>query len=174
VRRQALIRKLPAVETLGSVTTICSDKTGTLTQNKMVVQQVQLLDETYRVTGTGYAPEGQIFQGDRPVAASESAALAALLTASALCNDATLNRAGSLWTISGDPTEGALLALAGKGGFPEAALGQTGNRLAEVPFSSERKCMSVAVPASTADPLLADLTTPMLFAKGSPEVVLAR
>jgi len=117
VRRHALIRKLPAVETLGSVTTICSDKTGTLTQNKMVVQHIQTLATAYTVTGTGYAPTGEILAGGQAVAIESDPALEALLLGSALCNDATLTRSGSIWTMLGDPTEGALLALAGKGGF---------------------------------------------------------
>ena len=145
VRRHALIRKLPAVETLGSVTTICSDKTGTLTQNKMVVQQVHTLDGQYQVTGEGYAPEGEILANDQPVSGGNIPALQNLLMGNALCNDAKLTQAGNTWSILGDPTEGALLALAGKGGFdPNQASGQ-GDRIAEIPFTSERKRMSVVV-----------------------------
>jgi Ca2+-transporting ATPase len=173
VRRHALIRKLPAVETLGSVTTICSDKTGTLTQNKMVVQQVHTLDGHYQVTGEGYAPEGEILANDQPVASGNIPVLQNLLMGNALCNDAKLTQAGSTWSIMGDPTEGALLALAGKGGFePNQGSGQ-GDRIAEIPFTSERKRMSVVVqpqPSATW-PLTGGL---VMFTKGSPELVLER
>jgi Ca2+-transporting ATPase len=150
VRRHALIRKLPAVETLGSVTTICSDKTGTLTQNKMVVQQVQTLETVYRVTGEGYAPNGDILPEGHPRHQEPPAitpTLEALLMACALCNDARLQRQGDVWMILGDPTEGALLALAGKAGITQAKLQQRCDRVAEVPFTSERKRMSVVIQA---------------------------
>lgn len=177
VRRHALIRKLPAVETLGSVTTICSDKTGTLTQNKMVVQQVKTLDTEYQVTGEGYAPFGSILAHAQVVQVENSAVLKALLVASALCNDAKLNHTGSLWTILGDPTEGALLALAGKGGFNADQLNQQCDRIAEIPFTSERKRMSVVVQShapESSESFALDQTNPVLFTKGSPELVLER
>lgn len=170
VRRQALIRKLPAVETLGSVTTICSDKTGTLTQNKMVVQAVQTWEARYRVTGEGYAPRGDILpnRGESP------AVLQGLLSACALCNDATLKHEGSLWTILGDPTEGALLALAGKGGLSKAHLMDRWERRAELPFTCERKRMSVAVQNRLGQSFPGTQVPQVLFAKGSPELVLER
>jgi Ca2+-transporting ATPase len=169
VRRHALIRKLPAVETLGSVTTICSDKTGTLTQNKMVVQQVQTLETVYRVTGEGYAPNGDILPEGHPRHQEPPAitpTLEALLMACALCNDARLQRQGDVWMILGDPTEGALLALAGKAGITQAKLQQRCDRVAEVPFTSERKRMSVVIQA-----LPGRFT---LLTKGSPEQLLER
>jgi Ca2+-transporting ATPase len=172
VRRHALIRKLPAVETLGSVTTICSDKTGTLTQNKMVVQQVKTVDHQYEVTGEGYAPVGNLLENGAAITPQSDPALQALLMACALCNDATLNQSGSIWTLLGDPTEGALLAVAGKGGFEQATLGQQSDRIGEVPFTSERKRMSVVVQSH------ADATWPLapqvMFTKGSAELVLER
>ncbi|PZV06678.1 MAG: magnesium-transporting ATPase [Leptolyngbya sp.] len=172
VRRHALIRKLPAVETLGSVTTICSDKTGTLTQNKMVVQQVKTVAHQYEVTGEGYAPVGNLLENGASIAPQSDPALQALLMACALCNDATLNQSGSIWTLLGDPTEGALLAVAGKGGFDQAKLGQQSDRIGEVPFTSERKRMSVVVQAH------ADAAWPLapqvMFTKGSAELVLER
>ncbi|MBE9158714.1 cation-translocating P-type ATPase [Nodosilinea sp. LEGE 06152] len=170
VRRHALIRKLPAVETLGSVTTICSDKTGTLTQNKMVVQQVKTVDHQYEVTGEGYAPVGNLLENGTAIAPQADPALQALLMACALCNDATLSQSGSIWTLLGDPTEGALLAVAGKGGFDQATLGQQSDRIGEVPFTSERKRMSVVVQARAAWPLAPQV----LFTKGSAELVLER
>jgi Ca2+-transporting ATPase len=177
VRRHALIRKLPAVETLGSVTTICSDKTGTLTQNKMVVQQVQTLETVYRVTGEGYAPNGDILPEGHPRHQEPPAitpTLEALLMACALCNDARLQRQGDVWMILGDPTEGALLALAGKAGITQAKLQQRCDRGAEVPFTSERKRMSVVIqarPGQEAD--WTDART-LLLSKGSPEQLLER
>ncbi|NCR70038.1 MAG: cation-translocating P-type ATPase [Microcystis aeruginosa LG13-12] len=166
VRRQALIRKLPAVETLGSVTTICSDKTGTLTQNKMVVQKVNTSAQTITVTGEGYAPIGE-FSG-----ASESdPELQAILTACVLCNDALLQNKEQEWLILGDPTEGALLTLAGKGGLYREALQPKSPRLGEFPFSSERKRMSVI--CENAQLGLGD-SAYLMFTKGSPELILER
>jgi Ca2+-transporting ATPase len=172
VRRHALIRKLPAVETLGSVTTICSDKTGTLTQNKMVVQQVKTVTHQYEVTGEGYAPVGSLLENGATIAPQTDPALQALLMACALCNDATLSKSGSIWTLLGDPTEGALLAVGGKGGFDQATLGQGCDRIGEVPFTSERKRMSVVVQSHPdADWPLAPQ---VMFTKGSAELVLER
>ena len=172
VRRHALIRKLPAVETLGSVTTICSDKTGTLTQNKMVVQQVKTVEHQYQVTGEGYAPVGALLEDGAAIAVAGDPALQALLMACALCNDATLSQSGSIWTLLGDPTEGAMLALAGKGGFEQSKLGQQCERVGEVPFTSERKRMSVVMQAhpDAAWPLAPQV----MFTKGSAELVLER
>ncbi|NJL00358.1 MAG: cation-translocating P-type ATPase [Spirulinaceae cyanobacterium SM2_1_0] len=172
VHRHALIRKLPAVETLGSVTTICSDKTGTLTQNKMVVQQVQTLDTEYEVTGEGYTPTGTFLAQGQAINLEAAPTLKTLLLASALCNDATLNQAGVGWTILGDPTEGALLVLAGKGGFYADQLRHHCDRISEIPFTSERKRMSVVM-----QPLPGETTPfqqPVMFTKGSPELVLER
>lgn len=175
VRRHALIRKLPAVETLGSVTTVCSDKTGTLTQNKMVVQQVRLLGQTVQVTGEGYAPFGEFRHNDDPVFPQQHPDLQQLLQACVLCNDATLTQDGDRWIILGDPTEGALLSLAGKANWEKAKLNQLYPRLAEIPFSSERKRMSVVCPD-----LIEGLTGVAsshpytLLMKGSPELILDR
>lgn len=163
VRRQALIRKLPAVETLGSVTAICSDKTGTLTQNKMVVQQLQTARCTYRVSGEGYAPFGEIFCQDRGNIELDEDVME-LLRACVLCNDAILQQKSSNWKILGDPTEGALLAAAAKAGLYRENLNSQMPRLAEIPFSSERKRMSVVVKAEGGQNLL--------FSKGSPEILL--
>ncbi|MEB3209993.1 MAG: cation-translocating P-type ATPase [Leptolyngbyaceae bacterium] len=177
VRRNALIRKLPAVETLGSVTTICSDKTGTLTQNKMLVRELHTGENTFGVTGEGYSPEGSFWIDDRPAIATLYPTLMNLLLTCALCNDATLNREGSLWTLLGDPTEGALLTLAAKGGIEKSAIAQSYPRIAEIPFSSERKRMSVLctapLPHSPITQLPHHPPTPyLLLTKGSPELVL--
>ncbi|MFW6358034.1 MAG: cation-translocating P-type ATPase [Chroococcales cyanobacterium] len=166
VRRHALIRKLPAVETLGSVNTICSDKTGTLTQNKMVVQLVETLNNTFRVTGEGYTPSGEFLLGNEAaVSVQDHEALKDLLLACALCNDAVLQQENGDWIILGDPTEGALLALAGKGGLNQRELTQQWKRVNEIPFSSERKRMSVVCQKDNRIQMLT---------KGSPELVLQR
>jgi Ca2+-transporting ATPase len=148
VRRHALIRKLPAVETLGSVTTICSDKTGTLTQNKMVVQYVHTSHASLHVTGEGYDPIGEfhvVKHGPSlsPINPQEQPELLNLLIACTICNDAVLQKEVGEWVILGDPTEGALLTLSGKAGFQKDLWADKFPRVAEFPFSSERKRMSV-------------------------------
>ncbi|MEE3716102.1 cation-translocating P-type ATPase [Tumidithrix elongata RA019] len=151
VKRNALIRKLSAVETLGSVTTICSDKTGTLTQNKMVAETIFTPQYLVQVQGKGYEPVGQFAisrnTGDRiqsDLSVSECPELTNILTACVVCNDAYLqqNEDGE-WSAIGDPTEGALLSLAGRAGIEATELNVILPRLAEIPFSSERKCKSV-------------------------------
>ncbi len=163
VKRQALIRKLPAVETLGGVTIICSDKTGTLTQNKMVVQQVATLTAEYQIGGEGYIPNGDFQLNGKPVEPLADPALKGLLWGCALCNDAVLQYADNQWQILGDPTEGALLVLAHKAGIEATA--QSYPRIQEYPFDSDRKRMSVICEQS---PYY------LLFAKGSPESILDR
>jgi P-type Ca2+ transporter type 2C len=166
VKRHALIRKLPAVETLGSVTTICSDKTGTLTQNKMVVQAVQTLDSLFQVTGEGYMPSGEFLKDQQPINTEQFPdELIAILSACVLCNDAVLQAENGQWAILGDPTEGALLTVAGKANIEKSSLGQQFPRVADIPFSSERKRMSVVCASDQAY---------LLFSKGSPELVLER
>jgi Ca2+-transporting ATPase len=178
VRRNALIRRLPAVETLGSVTTICSDKTGTLTQNKMVVQTTQTASAHYRIAGDGYVPEGQFTRDDQEVVVPlQQPELVHLLFCGLLCNDAILQKEQGEWVILGDPTEGALVVLAGKGGLNQQQLLNQFERVAEWPFSSERKRMSVVVRSPTASDELPDslATSPYwLLAKGSPELLLER
>ncbi|MBW7900933.1 MAG: HAD-IC family P-type ATPase [Rhodocyclaceae bacterium] len=137
-RRRAIIRKLPAVEALGSTTVICSDKTGTLTENQMTVREVWTGGDRHEVSGSGYAPEGRI--GDGAVAG----ALRELLVAGALCNDAGLFRKDGRWEIAGDPTEGALLVLARKGGLDEATLQAVFPRLDVLPFDSAQQYMATA------------------------------
>ena len=172
VKRHALIRKLPAVETLGSVTTICSDKTGTLTQNKMVVQSVQTFDQVFQVTGEGYDPVGElqlITSEQNNTISSDSEVLEPILTACVLCNDAQLQQDDNKWHILGDPTEGALLSLAGKVGLFRNIHNHKNPRLAEIPFSSERKRMSVICQINNHE-------NPecVMFTKGSPELILAQ
>ncbi|MEB3159869.1 MAG: cation-translocating P-type ATPase [Synechocystis sp.] len=187
VKRHALIRKLPAVETLGSVNMICSDKTGTLTQNKMVVQEVATYGDQLRVTGEGYEPTGDLIHGEETVIdADQKWALQLLALDALLCNDAHLgfDDQDQQWQIMGDPTEGALIVLAGKLNFDQTHLNQHLPRLGEFPFSSERKRMSVIV--EIPDPideilpgfskiLSSDGVSPpsyLLLSKGSPELLL--
>lgn len=180
VRRQALIRKLPAVETLGSVTTICSDKTGTLTQNKMVVQYVYTEGSSLSVTGQGYDPTGQFLpvgegNSTNPIDPRTNPELLNLLTACTLCNDAFLQKEAGDWVILGDPTEGALLSVAGKADFQKDRWEEKFPRIGEFPFSSERKRMSVIVEAASQEGVPASLSSRyMMFTKGSPELVLER
>ncbi|MGE5658684.1 MAG: cation-translocating P-type ATPase [Actinomycetota bacterium] len=182
VKRNALIRKLPAVETLGSVTTICSDKTGTLTQNKMVVQLANTASHSIGVTGEGYAPIGSF--SDRKATASignleRYPELESLLVSCAICNDAVLQQDKNEWTILGDPTEGALLSFAGKAGIYREQQTAQLPRIAEFPFSSERKRMSVICQLSEsgrqwAVPIASQEAHYLMFTKGSPELILER
>ncbi len=171
VKRNALIRKLQAVETLGSVTTICSDKTGTLTQNKMVVETIFTAQTVSHITGSGYEPIGKFLdvnqQSFNPI---EDYEVNALLMACTVCNDSHLQKntqkdGAGAWAIIGDPTEGALITLSAKANIEAAVLNVKLPRVAEVPFSSERKRMSVICKDTQANSYL-------LFTKGSPELVL--
>ncbi len=169
VRRNALIRRLPAVETLGSVTTICSDKTGTLTQNKMVVQGIRTGQHSLQVSGDGYAPTGAFtILGSPPedshLTVNNIPEVQQLLMACVFCNDSILQQKNGEWIIIGDPTEGALLVLASKGGCDFSEWQHRMPRVFEVPFSSERKRMSVLVQGEHGGNVL--------FCKGSPELTL--
>ncbi|MEI2581069.1 cation-translocating P-type ATPase [Scytonema sp. PRP1] len=187
VRQNALIRKLPAVETLGSVTTICSDKTGTLTQNKMVVQSVYTNNSAFRVTGEGYAPKGDFQLDSQTISIDQYPEIQTLLVACALCNDSFLQQQQGQWTILGDPTEGALVTLAAKGGIEKDQWDSKLPRVSEFPFSSERKRMSVICkveqvqtgvsPLTSVDPVISNLLQSesyLMFTKGSPELTLER
>jgi Ca2+-transporting ATPase len=165
VQRNALIRKLPSVETLGSATVICTDKTGTLTQSVMTVRKIGLLDQVVDVTGDGYAPQGE-FLGDSGPVDREDHDLQLALKIGVLCNNANLiqDDAGSKWKAVGDPTEAALLAAAAKAGLWRADLGAEYRMLKELPFDSNRKRMTTIwrepEGAVTA------------YVKGAPDVVL--
>ena len=176
VKRHALIRKLPAVETLGSVNAICSDKTGTLTQNKMVVQQVETVGDFWQVSGKGYEPKGHFLDRQQQIVEPQKhPEVYTLLIACILCNDATLsqNERGE-WSIIGDPTEGALLSLAGKANLHQQTFNSKTRRVSEFPFSSERKRMSTICSVG-GDLLLAISSSPyLMFTKGSPELILEK
>jgi calcium-translocating P-type ATPase len=128
-RRNAIVRRLPAIEAIGSVSVICTDKTGTLTRNEMVVAAAETAEGVFAVDGEGYAPEGAI---------TPAGDLSALARAAALCNDASLRRQDGIWMVEGDPMEGALLAFAGKVGSDHAA-----RRLDAIPFDSRHRFMAV-------------------------------
>ncbi len=140
-RRQAIVRRLPAVESLGAVTVICSDKTGTLTRNEMTVQQVFTAEHVYQVDGVGYAPQGSIHCDDGQLCALDSAHdLRELARAGLLANNASLTCNEQQWSISGDPTEAALLTLAGKLGLQPVQEQQNLPRVDAIPFSAEQRC----------------------------------
>jgi Ca2+-transporting ATPase len=168
IKRNALIRKLPAVETLGCATVICSDKTGTLTQNEMTVVQGWTAGKRFKVTGEGYNPSGQFLLEDQPFETAGDPDATLLLQGALLCNDAMLERktdeAGTQsWRIIGDPTEGAMAVVAMKAGLQRAELEKTMPRVQEIPFDSDRKRMSTIHTAGG---------PPFAFVKGAPDVVL--
>jgi len=145
-KRGAIVRRLPAVETLGAASVICSDKTGTLTQNQMTVQEVVTYGRRFRVTGGGYEPEGDILDEHGEVLGDElPETLDNLLDAAALCNNAELkyDEEADQWSVLGDPTEGALLVLAAKGGHGYESVRASVSFLAELPFDSDRKRMTI-------------------------------
>ena len=183
VRRNALVRKLPSVETLGSVTVICSDKTGTLTRNEMTVREIITGGEKFYVTGGGYAPRGEFFKcrdfESTPKSAAEQTAadtvvnpndqpdLMQVLTTAARCNNATVSPLGddaNSWQVIGDPTEGALVVAALKAGIETHD--RTQHIVHEIPFDSERKAMSVVVRGPG--------DSRVMYSKGAPEVILAQ
>ncbi|CAI8871063.1 MULTISPECIES: cation-transporting P-type ATPase [Methylococcus] len=141
-KRNAIIRKLPAVETLGSTTVICSDKTGTLTQNQMTVVAVYADGEHFEVTGSGYAPAGEFRQAGTVIDPRGHGALMECLRAGLLCNDARLIEGVEGWSVEGDPTEGALLVSARKAGLHELHAGESHPRLDTLPFESQHQFMA--------------------------------
>lgn len=144
-RKDVLVKKLADVETLGAVSVICTDKSGTLTQNQMTVRELWVAGRRLVVNGVGYKPEGQILDRGRPMQALEDADVRALLTAAALCNNARIIPPSAdqpKWTCLGDQTEAALRCAALKGGLTEQALSQAYPRLHELPFDARRKRMS--------------------------------
>ena len=141
-RRNAIVRRLPAVEALGSVTVICSDKTGTLTRNEMTVQEVITAGRLFMVSGVGYAPHGGFSLDDREVAADDHPELIDIGRIGLLCNDAVLEQAEGQWRLTGDPTEGALIALALKTGLDAKFESESLPRTDVIPFESEHRFMA--------------------------------
>jgi magnesium-transporting ATPase (P-type) len=161
-QRNAIIRRLPAVETLGSVSRICSDKTGTLTLMEMMVTSVVTAEEAYEVTGDGYAPEGEIKEGGKALGKMPEA-LVLMGRVSALCNDAELFQDEGKWKVEGDPTEGALYPFATKLGMDRAAETAAAPRIDAIPFESEHKFMATLNRSADGE---------MLLVKGAPEVII--
>ena len=163
VKRNALVRRLPAVETLGSTSVICSDKTGTLTKDEMTVRRAFVAGRKYDVSGIGYEPQGQFTENGTPSA--DSPALQELLRAGVLSSDAKLVKddAAGHWNIVGDPTEGALIVAAAKANLDKKKLEEEFPRLDEIPFNSEAKRMTTL--HQTSDGVTA-------YVKGAPEIVL--
>ncbi len=137
-RLNAITRKLNAIETLGSVTVICADKTGTLTRNEMTARRLVVVDNSYDVSGTGYAPEGEVIREDDPVRLKEHQDLFNLIEAMAICNDSQIVEKDGQWQVRGEPTEGSLRTLAAKTDFDEDSY----ERIATVPFESQNKFMA--------------------------------
>jgi cation-transporting P-type ATPase F len=164
-RRHAIIRKLPAVETLGGATVICSDKTGTLTENQMTVQAIYTGGYQYAVTGVGYSPEGQILQSGKPTDLDNDSSLQECLSAGLLCNDSHLETRNSKWVVLGDPTEGALITCANKAGLIQPILEQHMPRLDAIPFESEFQYMATLHAAPQGN---------IIYVKGSVEAILKR
>ena len=161
--RNAIIRELPAVETLGSATVICSDKTGTLTKNEMTVKAIYTYGRNFEVTGEGYEPNGEILDNGKPADISVNEELRLMLTAGALCNDSELKCVDSTCKVSGDPTEGALVTAAEKAGLIKSELSERMPRIDEIPFDSERAYMATLNDAEGKR---------YIFVKGAPEKVI--
>jgi P-type Ca2+ transporter type 2C len=162
-RRNAIIRKLVAVETLGSATVICTDKTGTLTLNQMTVRKLFLDGKFIEVTGEGYEPQGDFRQDNQKLDISEDPQLNLLLKIGTLCNDSTLTQNEKKKSIIGDPTEGALVVAAAKGGLDKTDLQKRYPRLDEIPFESEKQYMAT---------MHAQDDRVLIFVKGSVEKIL--
>lgn len=166
--RHAIIRKLPAVETVGSATVICSDKTGTLTENQMTVQRIYVGGDYYQTSGGGYSPHGEITPVEPGPAWTADQDLPPVvmecLTAGLLCNDSQLKQQGNSWSVMGDPTEGALIAAAKKAGLSQSGLNSARSRLDSIPFESEYQYMAT----------LHDGDHRVIYIKGSVEALLSR
>jgi Ca2+-transporting ATPase len=160
-----IVKKLPAVETLGCTSVICSDKTGTMTKGEMTVQRIYVGDQAIKVTGVGYAPEGDFLYEDRKVGLTDEK-LRTLLTAATLCNDAKLEKdtPTGRWIVKGDPTEGALVVAAAKVGLWKEELEKQQPRIDELPFSSETKRMTTMHEVSGKKKIA--------YMKGAPEIIL--
>lgn len=142
-RRNAITRRLPAVETLGTVDVICTDKTGTLTENQMTVRKAFTLTHEIEVTGEGWAPEGEFLIQGKKASPAEHPSFLHLLRVAALCNSAAVEKQDGRWIASGDPTEAALVVMAGKGGYEKNDLLRAEKTVDEIPFTSDRKYRAI-------------------------------
>jgi Ca2+-transporting ATPase len=178
IRRHALIRKLPAVETLGCTTVICSDKTGTLTQNEMTVVQAWAGGKRFKITGEGYNPTGQFSVNDQSFDPMKDPNASFLLHAGLLCNDAKLEESGESqgaksYRIIGDPTEGAMVVAAAKAGIWRSGAEKTFPRVQEIPFDSERKRMTTIHQLKTTNQgFCFNCPSTVAFVKGAPDIIL--
>jgi Ca2+-transporting ATPase len=163
-KRNAIVRKMAAVETLGCTSVICADKTGTLTKGEMTVRKVYVNGEIIDVTGVGFEPKGEFIVKGEKINPLNNQALTMLLKAASLCNEAKLSRSENEWKILGDPTEGALIVAAVKAGLNQEELKKAYPRISEIPFSSERKRMTTIHKV--------DNEEIFVFMKGAPEIVL--
>lgn len=183
LKRNALIRKLPAVETLGCASVICSDKTGTLTENRMTVRKIYAGESMIDVKGSGYNVEGAFLINDREVNPLKTGAVRLILEIAGLCNNARLIKVLSekqsiagkikkiisgheMWKIDGDPTEGALLVAAAKAGLTEDSLSKEYTRIDEIPFDPDRKCMSVICENNRGETFV--------LTKGAPDIIIKK
>ncbi|MAL77884.1 MAG: carbonate dehydratase [Sneathiella sp.] len=141
-RRNAIVRRLPAIETIGSVSVICTDKTGTLTRNEMMVVSVVTSRDFYKIDGTGYEPKGAIRLQECDIVPADHSILSGLGRSAALCNDASLVDHDDIWSVNGDPMEGALLAFAGKTGFDLALDAKEWQRTDVIPFDAKHRFMA--------------------------------
>jgi cation-transporting P-type ATPase F len=164
-KRHAIIRKLPAVETLGSATVICSDKTGTLTENQMTVQSIYAGGHQYTISGVGYAPEGEILIDDKPADLNTAKGLQQCLIAGLLCNDSHIEKKDGRWVVMGDPTEGALIASANKAGFNQSSLIKQMPKLDGIPFESDYQYMATLHETTKGK---------TIYVKGSVEAIIKR
>lgn len=166
VKRNVIIRKLPAVETLGCSTVICSDKTGTLTQNEMTVREIYVNNKMYQITGVGYKPEGKFYLDGKEIDPKNDESISLLLRIDSLCNNASLeyDEEKGHWLIIGDTTEGALLVAAAKAGLQKDELEKKFKRKIEIPFDSDRKRMTTIHSTSEGNNVA--------YVKGAVEVVL--
>jgi Ca2+-transporting ATPase len=165
VKRNAIVKKLLAVETLGCTTVICSDKTGTLTQNEMTVVKAYTNGKIIDITGTGYEPKGEFLLDESSIDPKENVNLNTLISIGILCNDATLEETSESYRIIGDPTEGSLITLAGKGGLYKNEINNKYPRIEEIPFDSDRKMMTTFHKDFFPDKLVS-------FTKGAPDIVI--
>ncbi|MBE3091897.1 MAG: HAD-IC family P-type ATPase, partial [Candidatus Atribacteria bacterium] len=166
IKKHVIVRRLPAVETLGATTVICSDKTGTLTQNQMTVRKLVLPEKNIEVEGEGYQPVGKFYQTEQEIQPQIYPDLSLLLKGAVLCNNAVLqkNNDNEQWEIIGDPTEGALVVTAAKAGYDKKKLEEDYPRVKEFPFDSDRKQMSTIHQTNDGNQII--------FVKGAPDRVI--
>ena len=165
-RENSIVRRLPAVETLGCTSVICSDKTGTMTKGEMTVQRIYVNGKSLKITGVGYEPQGEFLFEDKKLNPTKEKELHALLKAATLCNDAKLEKEEGKWMVKGDPTEGALVVTSAKAALWKQEIEKEEPRINEIPFSSERKRMTTIHEAHG--------KSKIAYMKGAPEIVLEK